>query len=109
MSTTPTAAEQALYAAARADSVEEWVRKLREYKFPREIDQGPYASLLLCMHNDLTNVFHNGLPIGVCRAGGFKIHEHTMPNGDNVAVKLDASFIRKALHTLAVIEASRYI
>lgn len=48
-----------------------------------------YQSFLLCIHDGQTNVYHNGLPIGVIRDGGFIVHKHRLPDGKEAAVKIE--------------------
>lgn len=36
----------------------------------------PYVSFLACFHPDVTNLYVNGLPIGLIEGGAFKVHEY---------------------------------
>lgn len=48
-----------------------------------------YESFLICFHEQHTDVYRNGLPIGIIRNGVFEVHEHTMPDGSKHPVKID--------------------
>lgn len=47
-----------------------------------------YHSFLVCFHPGHTDIYFNGLPIGVIRADVFTIHEHTMPDGTKIPAKI---------------------
>lgn len=64
----------------------------------------PYTSFLICFHGDITNVYQEGLPLGVIRDGKFEVHKHTMPNGDKIPVELDFVLLAKVSSVVDLIE-----
>jgi hypothetical protein len=44
------------------------------------------TSFLICKHNDHTDLYRNGLPLGVIRNEQFELHHHTMPDGSKVPI-----------------------
>lgn len=47
-----------------------------------------YQSFLICFHPGHTDVFRNGLPLGVVKDGVFQIHHHTRPDGAKMPVEI---------------------
>lgn len=47
-----------------------------------------YTSILICYHDDHTDIFRNGLPLGVIAGGKFNVHENVMPDGTRVPVEI---------------------
>lgn len=57
----------------------------------------PYTSFLLCIRPSHTDVYCNGLPLGVIRAGLFEIQHNKMPDGTLVPVKIPEDLKAKVL------------
>lgn len=47
-----------------------------------------YHSFLICFHPGHTDVFRNGLPMGVISDNAFHVHCNTMPDGKIVPVEI---------------------
>jgi hypothetical protein len=68
-----------------------------------------YSSFLICFHPGHTDVYRNGLPLGVIRDGVFRIHETTMPNGSKVPVDIPeflGSQVKQAMEQMEVAVAA---
>lgn len=63
-----------------------------------------YKSFLICFHQDHTDVFLNGLPLGVIRKGRFAIHEYILPSGQTKPVEISDQLL---LDVYAVIQSIR--
>ncbi len=48
-----------------------------------------YSSILICFHDGHTDIFKNGLPLGIISDGEFKVHQMKNPDGTTTAVKID--------------------
>jgi hypothetical protein len=66
-----------------------------------------YTSFLICFHPDHTDIYHNGLPLGVIRDGVFRIHENTMPDGTKVPVKIPENLLFDVANVRAAIYLSQ--
>ncbi len=47
-----------------------------------------YHSFLICFHPGHTDVFQNGLPLGVIKDNQFHVHQNTRPDGSKVPVEI---------------------
>ncbi len=62
-----------------------------------------YDSFLICFHETQTDVYHNGLPMGLIREGRFEIHHRTLPDGGKYPVEIDADVLRRVGIAVALI------
>ncbi len=64
-----------------------------------------YTSFLACFHEKHTDVYHEGLPIGVIRDGTFEAHQHTRPDGSKHPVKVDTELLKRVGEAVALVIA----
>lgn len=48
-----------------------------------------YTSFLICFHDGHTDIFRDGLPIGVIRDGRFDLHQQAMPDGTKQPISIE--------------------
>lgn len=63
-----------------------------------------YHSFLICFHPGHTDVFRNGLPLGVVRNGVFHVHTNRMPDGTEVPVQIAPDTMHEVLRTVGLMQ-----
>ena len=66
-----------------------------------------YSSILICFHDSHTDVFKNGLPLGVITDGEFKVHQLKNPDSTTTPVKIDMQNIRDVILAMNIITNTR--
>lgn len=56
-----------------------------------------YSSFLVCFHEKHTDLYQNGLPLGVVRDGEFYVHNNIMPDGTRVPIDLPSELAKKVI------------
>lgn len=59
-----------------------------------------YQSFLICFHPGHTDVYRNGLPLGVIRDGDFHVHKSRMPDGAEVPVDVPPELLNQVISTI---------
>lgn len=59
-----------------------------------------YSSFLICFHPGHTDVFRNGLPLGVIVDGTFRVHELNGANDTKVPVTITAEELNEVVATV---------
>lgn len=62
-----------------------------------------YQSFLICFHEGHTDIFHNGLPLGVIIAGQFLPHEVKLPKGAKQTVEIPPGLVDKVKQALELL------
>ena len=65
---------------------------------------GNYQSFLVCFHEGRTDVYRNGLPLGVVVDGKFTIHKHTMKDGSQVPVEIPSPLVESVRGVIKAME-----
>lgn len=47
-----------------------------------------YFSVLFCFHDTQTDVYLNGLPLGIIKGGKFEVHERTLADGSKQPIEI---------------------
>ena len=59
-----------------------------------------YKSFLICFHPNQTELYKNGLPIGVIRDGQFKVHQRKLADGSAVDIRPDLPLLDSVIEAI---------
>lgn len=59
-----------------------------------------YKSFLVCFHDGHTDVYKNGLPVGIIRNGQFFVHKQRMADGSEKEIEIDTDLLQAVYEAL---------
>lgn len=66
-----------------------------------------YTSILFCIRDNGTEIYQNGLPVGMVKNVTFKPHSHELPDGTRKPVKVDYVAILHAINAATSVYSSK--